>query len=265
VDEIIFTSGGSESNNYAIMGGARRMKRLHGLDHIVTSCIEHPAVLEVCKALEVFEGFRVTFLPVDKYGMVSCEDVEKAVTEKTALVTIMHTNNEVGTFQPIADIVKIVRKINGKTLVHCDGAQSVGKAEFAVSDMGVDLFSVAAHKFYGPKGVGALFIRRSVELDKILHGADHERNHRPGTENVLNLVGLGMAAHIADRDSKKNIEHMRECRDLLFDLLKEGLGEENIRVNGHPEKRLCNTLNVVLRGIDATTLLADISDRVAAR
>ena len=254
-DEVVFTSGGSESNNYAIKGAA--FANLGRGNHLVTSCIEHPAVIQVCKYLEE-KDFQITYLPVDQFGQVDPRVVEKAVTPRTILISIMHANNEVGTIQPIAEIATIAR--NHGTTFHTDAAQSVGKILTRVNDLGVDLLTIAGHKLYGPKGIGTLYVRRGTQLEKLIHGADHEQGRRAGTENVLEIVGLGKACEIAKRDLNKNMEHMQKMRDLLYQELK---GEWNeIKLNGHPERRLPNTLSVSFRNIEANKLLAEI-DRVA--
>ncbi len=255
-DEVIFTSGGSESNNFAIKGVAYAL-RYKG-KHIITSKIEHPAVINVCKWLEK-EGYRVTYLPVDEYGLVDPDDVEKAITLKTTLITIMHANNEVGTIQPISEISKIARE--HEVIFHSDAAQSVGKISTNVQELGVDLLSIAGHKFYAPKGIGALYLRRGVKIEKLVHGADHEQDRRAGTENVLEIVGLGKAAEIADRNLKKNSTHMLNIRDRLWEGLKKNI--PGLKLNGHPEKRLPNTLSVIFPGVDANTLLSEL-DQVAA-
>ena len=256
-DEIVFTSGGTESNNYAIKGFAFS-QRCKG-NHIITSQIEHPAIIEVCKYLEAHD-FDVTYLAVDSLGMVNISDLEKAINASTTLITIMHANNEVGTIQPIEQISQIARE-HGVAL-HTDAAQSTGKISVDVNKLGVDLLSIAGHKLYAPKGVGALYIRTGTHLEKFMHGAGHERGNRAGTENVLEIVGLGKACEIASRDLERNFNHMREMRDRLFAGLMETSG--NIQLNGHPEKRLPNTLNVSFKGVNAGELLAEISYGVAA-
>ena len=255
-DEVVFTSGGSESNNYAIKGAAFA-NRGKG-SHLITSSIEHPAVIEVCNYLEE-KDFQVTYLPVDQYGQVDPRTVEKVITSRTVLISIMHANNEVGTIQPIAEIATIARQ-NG-IVFHTDAAQSVGKIPTIVDDLGVDLLTIAGHKLYGPKGIGALYIRQGTQLEKLIHGADHEQGRRAGTENILEIVGLGKACEIAKRDLNKNMEHTQKMRDLLYQWLKAEWDE--IKLNGHPEKRLPNTLSVSFRNIEANKLLAEI-DRVAA-
>jgi len=260
IAEIVFTSGGSESNNSAIKGVAAAYRERG--NHIITSAIEHPAVLEPCRWLES-QDYRVTYLPVDEYGMVDPADVERAITPDTILVTIMHANNEVGTIQPIAEITAIAHRHGA--LMHTDAAQSVGKIRVRVDELGVDLLSVAGHKLYAPKGVGALYVRSGVRLDKFVHGADHETNRRAGTENVLEIVGLGQAAEIAGRDMERNVAHMRAMRDRLWAGLARELDTPGLlRLNGHPDERLPNTLSVSFRSVEANTLLSEIGEQVAA-
>jgi cysteine desulfurase len=259
-DEIIFTSGGSESNNYAIKGAAYAYRGKG--NHIITSAIEHPAVIEVCRYLEN-DGFRITFLPVTSYGMVEPARLEEAITPDTILISIMHANNEVGTIQPVADLARIAH--DHHILFHSDGAQSTGKIPTDVRELGVDLFSVAGHKLYAPKGIGALFIRRGVNLQKQIHGANHERNLRAGTENVLEIVGLGKASELAAADLKKNMLHMQYMRDRLWEGLQTALGGEGVmRRNGTENECLPNTLSVSFANLEANTILAEIEERLAA-
>ena len=255
-EEIIFTSGGTESNNYAIRGIAFAHK-FRG-NHIITSSIEHPAVIEVCKFLER-QGFEVTYLPVDKYGMVGINELKSAIKKNTILVTIMHSNNEVGTIQPIGELAAIAKKHN--IFFHTDAAQSVGKTIVDVKNLGVDLLSIAGHKLYAPKGIGALYIKSGVTLEKLIYGADHEQNMRAGTENVIEIAGLGKACEIARIDLNKNIDHYQKTRDYLHDLLKASLPQ--IQLNGHTEKRLPNTLSISFPGVEANTLISRM-DGVAA-
>jgi cysteine desulfurase len=257
--EVVFTSGGTESNNYAIKGAALARKG-HG-NHVITSAVEHPAVIKVCKWLET-QGFRLTILPVDEYGRVDPGDLQRAMTPDTLLVTVMHANNEVGTIQPVAELTEIAHRSGA--LMHTDAAQSVGKIPVRVADLGVDLLSIAGHKLYAPKGVGVLYIRNGVELVPLLHGAGHEGGRRPGTENVLLDVGLGKASEIAARDLETNRRHFQTMRDRLHAGLVHELGTEAVRLNGHPEKRLPNTLSLSFRGVEANTLLAEIGEQVAA-
>ncbi len=256
IEEIIFTSGGTESNNHAIKGVAHAYRKKG--NHIITSMVEHPAVIEVCRYLEE-HGYTVTYLPVDEFGLVDPGQVEKAITSQTILVTIMHANNEVGTIMPIADIGKIAHKHD--ILMHSDCAQSVGKIPVTIEDLGVDLLSIAGHKLYAPKGIGALYVRSGVRLEKYIHGADHEMNRRAGTENVLEIVGLGEACAMAAENLSKYHDHMKKLRDRLENGIKTRFPD--VRVNGHPEKRLPNTCSVSFRGLEANTILAEL-DRVAA-
>jgi cysteine desulfurase len=256
--EIVFTSGGTESNNHAISGTAFAFRETG--DHIITSQVEHPAVLEVCRRLERY-GCDVTYLPVDQFGMVDPQDVQKAITSQTVLITIMHANNEVGTIQPIEEISKIAR--DKGIIVHTDAAQSVGKIATDVQALGVNLLSVAGHKVYAPKGVGALYIRKGFEPESFMLGAGQEMGRRAGTENVAWIVGLGKACEIAFRDLDDNIAHMKRMRDLLYKGLKVRL-KERVRLNGDVQKRLPNTLSLSFQGLDATRMLEEIGLEVAA-
>jgi len=257
--EVVFTSGGTESNNAAITGIAFA-ERERG-NHIVTSAVEHPAVMEVCRWLET-QGFRITVLSVDATGRVDPADLERVISEETVLVTVMHANNEVGTIEPISELAAIAHRYGA--VMHTDAAQSVGKIPVLVEELGVDLLSVAGHKLYAPKGVGALYVRNGIRPAKLLHGASHEAGRRPGTENVLGIVGLGKACEVARRDLTNHMSHMQTMRDRLYDGLQAGLGSAVVRLNGDPDKRLPNTLSVSFREIDANTLLSEIGDRVAA-
>ena len=255
--EIIFTSGGTESNNFAIIGCAEALR--HRGQHIITSQIEHPAVLEVCRFLEI-AGFAVTYLPVDEFGRVNTADVAAAIQSETILISIMHANNEVGTIEPIEKIAALAKKHD--IVVHTDAAQSVGKMLVDINQLGVDLLSVAGHKVYAPKGVGALYIRPGFAPAKLMHGAGQEMGVRPGTENVLEIVGLGKACEIARRDLEKNSAHMQAMRDRLYAGLKKNCG--NVRVNGHPQQRLPNTLSISFQNLAANTILDGIASTVAA-
>ncbi|MCF8335770.1 MAG: selenide, water dikinase SelD [Bacteroidales bacterium] len=252
--EIVFTSGGTESNNYAIKGIAFA-NRSKG-NHIITSETEHPAVTEVCEYLKD-KGFFVTYLPVDEYGLIRLDDLKEAIKRETILITIMHANNEIGTIQPVEEIAQMAKVHN--IIFHTDAAQSIGKIPVDVKEIGVDLLSIAGHKLYGPKGIGALYIREGVHLEKLIHGADHERNLRAGTENVIEIAGLGKACEVAKRDLAQNSKTMQETRDLMHQKLKEKLPD--IKLNGHPEKRLPNTLSVSFPNIEANILLNELSDK----
>jgi cysteine desulfurase len=256
-EEVVFTSGGSESNNYAIKGTAFA-NRERG-NHIITSAIEHPAVLKVCTYLAE-KGFQITYLPVDEFCLVNPRELQESITPQTILISIMHANNEVGTIQPIAEIAQIAKEHG--IVFHTDAAQSVGKIPTRVDELEVDLLTIAGHKLYAPKGIGALYVRGGIRLEKLIHGADHEQDLRAGTENVLEIVGLGQACEIANRDLKKNMGHMQKMRDLLYAGLRQQWGE--IRLNGHPEKRLPNTLSVCFKSIEANTLLAEIESVAAS-
>ena len=249
--EIIFTSGGTESNNYAIKGFAYANE--HKGNHIITSSIEHPAVTEVCRYLGS-KGFDITYLEVDGYGLINMEDLESAITPRTILISIMHANNEIGTVQPILEIAEIAHR--HEITFHTDAAQSVGKYPVDVKEAGIDLLSIAGHKLYAPKGIGALYIRDGIVLEKLIHGADHEQNKRAGTENVPEIAGLGKACEIAKRDLDKNIVHMQNMRDLLYRRLLQELPE--IKLNGHPRVCLPNTLSLSFKGIEANILLNEM-------
>jgi cysteine desulfurase NifS/selenium donor protein len=256
-DEIVFTSGGSESNNLAIRGIAEAL-RSRG-NHLVTSAVEHPAVSEVCRFLET-QGFRITFVPVDEAGWVDPADVDRAITSATILITIMHANNEVGTIQPIREIAHIARRHG--VLLHTDAAQSIGKIPTNVDALGVDLLSIAGHKLYGPKGVGALYIRTGVKPRKQISGADHERGWRAGTENVLEIVGLGKACELANERLEERAEHMRALRDRLHEGITARIPD--VRLNGHVEHRLPNTLSLSFRGIEASAILSELTEVAAS-
>jgi cysteine desulfurase len=255
--EIIFTSGGTESNNHAIRGLALA-RASHGR-HIITSRIEHPAVTEVCRQLET-EGFEITSLPVDSHGFVSVADLVGAIRPDTVLITLMHANNEVGTIQPIREVADIAR--GRRITLHTDAAQSAGKISTDVDELGVDLLTVAGHKLYAPKGVGALYVRDGVLLHPLMRGAGQERGRRPGTENVLEIVGLGEACEVARHHLNENMAQMRACRDELERSLQHSIAET--RVNSDTQRRLPNTLSISIRGVNADELLAAIESDVAA-
>jgi cysteine desulfurase len=257
VYEVIFTSGGSESNNHAIKGVA--LAHSDEGNHIITSAIEHPAVAEVCRYVEQY-GYEVTYLSVDESGLVDPKAVEAALRPETILITIMHSNNEVGTIEPIAEIAAIARA-NG-VLIHTDCAQSVGKVPVKVDDLGVDLLTIAGHKIYAPKGVGALYIRSGVNLVNLVHGADHEMKKRAGTENVIEIVGLGEACAVISTELDRQHDHMKAMRDRLESGLKDRFPD--MRVNGHPDRRLPNTLSVSFRGLEANTILSELTSIAAS-
>jgi cysteine desulfurase len=254
--EIVFTSGATESDNLAIKGAAD-FYREKG-NHIITTVVEHKAVLDTCKRLEK-NGYEVTYLPVDKQGMVDPDDVKKAISDKTILVSVMLANNEVGTVQPIAEIGKITREKG--VLFHSDAVQGIGKVDFDVVKMNVDLASITAHKMYGPKGVGALYVRRSkprVRLVAQMDGGGHERGMRSGTLNVPSIVGFGKAAAILHEEGKAEAERLVGLRTRLWNRLRGRIDE--IHINGHPEKRLPGNLNVAFAYVEGEAMLMAIKD-----
>ncbi|HDJ34214.1 MAG TPA: selenide, water dikinase SelD [Bacteroidetes bacterium] len=250
-DEIIFTSGGTESNNMAIKGIA--LAHASRGKHIITTSVEHPATLEVCRYLEN-QGYKVTYVDPDEKGTVHASDLEKAVRQDTILLTMMHANNEVGTIQPVEEAGKLAARHG--IFFHTDAAQSAGKIPVDVNRMNVQMLSLAGHKLYSPKGIGALYIRKGTVLEKLIHGADHERNLRAGTENVLEIVGLGKACEIALRDLEKNMRHMQQMRDRLMQGITERI--PGIRINGDPANGLPNTLSVSFLNLEAETILSGL-------
>lgn len=255
--EIIFTSGGTESNNHAIAGIALAHK--YKGNHIITSSIEHPSVLEVCRYLEQ-NGFEVTYLPVDETGLIDVSELEKAIRPETIFITIMHANNEVGTIQPIEEISQVAKQHG--LIFHSDAVQSAGKIPIKVDSLGVDLLSIAGHKLYGPKGIGALYIRENTKINPLIMGAGQERGLRAGTENVAFVVGLGKACEIADRELERHFAHTKEMRDRLYEGLLEKL--DNVKLNGHPSKRLPNTLSISFKGVEAGAILSELTDIAAS-
>lgn len=256
--EVVFTAGGTEANNYAIKGLFFSNRAAGKPFHVITSQIEHPSVLEPCRFIERL-GAEVTQVPVDRLGRVAPADVAAAIRPHTALISIMHANNEVGTIQPIAEIAQIARRHS--VLTHSDAAQSAGKVAVDVEELGVDLLAVAGHKLYGPKGVGALFVREGVSLESLLHGADHEAGCRAGTENVLGIVGFGAAC--ATAQDWVGDEQVKNLRDELWARLQRRFADRVV-LNGHPAHRLPNTLNVSFRGCEAQALLARLPDVAAS-
>jgi len=254
-DEIVFTSGGSEADNLALTGVFFALRERG--DHFITSAVEHPAILEPLRFLERL-GARVTVIPVDWTGRIDPEDVRRAITPRTILVSVMHANNEVGTVQPVAAVAAIAHEHD--LLVHTDAAQSVGKIRTRVDELGVDLLTIAGHKLYAPKGVGALYIRRGVILEPLIHGASHEAGRRAGTESVLLAAALGMACELAA--DLRPLEETRRLRDRLWDGLRARFGD-GVVLNGHPTDRLPNTLNVSFVGRVGADILAAL-DGVAA-
>ncbi len=249
--EITFTGGGSESDNLAIRGIALAY-RAKG-NHIITQVTEHPAVLNTCRALERLHGLRITYLPVDASGRVSPGAVEEAIKEETVLITIMHANNETGTLQPIEEIAEVAHRYG--VLVHTDASQSVGKIPTRVDELGIDLLTVAGHKLYAPKGVGALYTRRGLQLEPVIYGGGQESGRRAGTENVAYMVALGMACMLAQEQLMESQERLRRMRDELQRLLEEYLPAQ-IYLNGHMSERLPNTLNISVEGVIGEEVLA---------
>jgi cysteine desulfurase len=264
-DEIVFTGGGTEASNQAIKGSV--FVKLRGIfgrwardAHIIISAIEHPATAQPCEFLKRL-GCRITVIPVDGKGLVDPDAVRKAMERGTTLVSIMHSNNEVGTLQPIREIAALTRQRG--VLLHTDAAQSLGKVEVDVDNLGVDLLTLAGHKLYAPKGVGVLYVRRGVKLEPLLHGAGHEDGRRAGTENVPYLAALGTACAIARQALPEATRRLRELRDRLWERLRTGLGERVV-LNGHPDKRLPNTLNASFVGHIGAELLEKVPQIAAS-
>ncbi|HLQ30319.1 MAG TPA: cysteine desulfurase family protein [Ktedonobacteraceae bacterium] len=249
--EIVFTGGGSESDNLAIRGAALT-RRAYG-KHIITQVTEHPAVLNICCALERLHGLRVTYLPVDESGRVSAADVEAAIDEQTVLITIMHANNETGTLQPIAEIAEIAHRHG--VLVHSDAAQSVGKIATRVDELGVDLLTVAGHKLYAPKGIGALYMRRGLQLEPLIYGGGQESGRRAGTENIAHMVALGTACMLAEEQLAASQLRLQHLRDVLQRHLEAALPNA-VHLNGHSTDRLPNTLNISIDRVIGEEVLA---------
>jgi len=250
-EEIVFTGGGTEADNFAIKGIAYANEGKG--NHIITTPIEHHAVMETCKFLQG-RGFEVTYLPVDSYGLVDPQDVKKAITDKTILISVMHANNEVGTIEPIAEIGKIAREAG--IYFHTDAVQAVGHIPVKVDELGVDMLAMSAHKLYGPKGVGALYIRKGTKLISFMHGGEQERRRRAGTENVPAIVGLGKAAEIAQREMDAEAKRLISLRDRL---IKGLMGQiEHSRLNGHPTRRLPNNVNVSIEFVEGESMLLNL-------
>ena len=241
-DEIIFTSGGTESNNFALKG--------IGKGHIITSSIEHPSILKTCRYLND-HGCDVTYLPVDADGMVDPGDVESAINSDTKLISVMHANNEIGTIQPVDEIGAIARD-NGIPF-HTDAVQSFGKTEIDLQKMNIDILSLSSHKIYGPKGIGALYIRRGVKIDPLMHGGEHEKGRRAGTENIPGIVGFAKAASLAIERFSSDREHLIKLRDMLIDGAMDAI--DDVFLNGHPVKRLPNNANLRFKFVEGESLL----------
>lgn len=252
--EIVFTSGGTESDNAALKGVAFALRNVG--NHIITTAIEHHAVLHACHQLEQF-GFEITYLPVDEYGLVEPEDVAKAVTDRTILVSVMMANNEIGTILPVSEIAASVaraaRRFDRKIYVHTDAVQAVGAIEVNTRKLGVDLLSLSAHKLGGPKGVGALYIKRGTPFEPLIMGGGQERDRRSGTENVPGIVGLAEAMRLADAEREQASAHTMKLRDRLIHGIQERM--EGVRLNGHPTKRLPNNVNVSFENVEGEPIL----------
>lgn len=250
-DEMIFTAGGTESDNIAIQGVAHRNRKKGG--HIITTKIEHPAVLNTCKHLEA-QGFKVTYLPVDKDGLINAKDVESAIKEDTILITIMHANNEIGTIEPIEEIGKIAKKHS--IPFHTDAVQSMGKIPVNVDKMNLDMLSISSHKIYGPKGVGALYIRNGVKLEPLVHGGGHEKGLRSSTENIPGIVGFGKACSLAKGKLETEMQRLTKLRDTLIDNILHNVEESYL--DGHRTKRLPNNVNLRFSAIEGESLVLSL-------
>lgn len=249
--EVFFTGSGSESDNWAIKGIAMALKEKG--NHIITTKIEHHAVLHVCEYLEK-HGFEITYLPVDQYGLIDLEELEKSITEKTILISIVFANNEIGTIQPVKEIGEIAKKHG--VYFHTDGVQALGNIEIDVQDMNIDLMSMSSHKIYGPKGIGALYIRKGVKIDPIIHGGAQERKRRAGTENVPGIVGFGLAAELALENLQNHIERTILLRDKLIKGIMDNI--DYVKLNGHPTKRLPGNVNMSFEFIEGEALLLSL-------
>lgn len=250
-EEIIFTSGGTEADNLALKGVPAALEKKG--KHIVASSIEHHAVLSTLKYLEK-RGYQVSFLPVDEHGWLDPGEVEEAITSQTVLISVMHANNEVGTIEPISEIGEIAQK--AEIYLHTDAVQTIGKIKVNVDDLKVDLLSLSAHKFYGPKGVGALYVRKGTRIYPLLHGGYQERRRRAGTENVAGIVGLGKAAEIAPKEMVQQSRRESNLRDRLEKMIRENIN--HCQLNGHPTQRLPNTLNISFGFIEGESLILNL-------
>lgn len=252
--EIYFTGCGSESDNFALKGVARANKEKG--NHIITSKIEHPAILNTCKTLEK-EGFDITYLDVDEYGLINLEQLKNTITNKTILISIMFANNEIGTIQPIEEIGKIAKRKN--VIFHTDSVQAIGNIKIDVKKMNIDLLSMSAHKFYGPKGVGAIYIKDGIKCDKIQEGGHQEKNRRAGTENVAGIVGLGKAIELADKNLQEYNYNIKILRDYYEKQVEKNI--PYIKFNGHRTKRLSGNSNISFEFIEGETLLLKLDEK----
>lgn len=254
VNEVYFTGGGSEADNWAIKGIASAHKNKG--NHIITTKIEHHAVLHTCQYLEK-HGFEVTYLDVDDKGLVNLEELKNAITDKTILVSIMFANNEIGTIEPIKNIGRIAKQYN--ILFHTDSVQAIGNIKIDVKELGIDLLSLSAHKFYGPKGIGALYVRNGINFRKYLNGGHQERNKRAGTENVAGIVGLGKAITLAYNNFEDKNKYLYNLRTYLINEIKNNIPD--IRINGDIEKRLQGNINISVNGVEADNILTELDKR----
>lgn len=250
-EEIVFTSGGTEADNFALKGVAYANEKKG--NHIIASPIEHHAVMETCKFLEQ-RGFRVTFLPVDEYGLVDPDDVRRAITSETILISVMHANNEIGTIEPIAEIGKLARE--AEICFHTDAVQTVGHIPVDVDEFGVDLLSLSAHKLCGPKGVGALYIRKGTKLTPFMHGGEQERRRRASTENIPGIVGMGKAVELVRQEMSEEAERLTLLRDRLIKGLMEQI--DHVHLNGHPRARLPNNVNVSIDFVEGESMVLNL-------
>jgi len=250
-EEIVFTSGGTEADNFALKGTAYANK--HRGNHIITTSIEHHAVLETCRFLETM-GFRITYLPVDGYGSVAPDEVRKAITNKTILISVMQANNEIGTIEPIAEIGKIAQET--EIYFHTDAVQAAGRLPISVDELGVDLLSISAHKLYGPKGVGALYIRKGTKLLSFMHGGEQERGRRASTDNVPSIVGFGKAVELAQQEMSDEAGQLTPLRDKLISRLLERI--DRTQLNGHPTNRLPNNVNVSVEFVEGESMCLNL-------
>ena len=253
-NEIYFTGCGTESDNTAIKGIAYKYKEKG--THIITSKIEHQAILESCETLEK-QGFEVTYLNVDKDGIVDLQELENAITDKTILISVMFANNEIGTIEPIKEISRIAKEKN--IIFHTDAVQAVGNTPIDVKEMGIDMLSMSGHKIYAPKGVGALYVKKDIEFDKFMNGGHQEKNKRAGTENLAGIVGMGKACEIAKEEMEYHIKHLQNLRDYYNEQVIKNI--EDIRINGSTEKRLPGNSNISFLGIDSTALLLELDKK----
>lgn len=257
IEEIIFTSGGTESDNFVI----KQVAAKNPGKHIISTKIEHPAVIEPCKFLEK-NGYKVSYLSVDEGGLISLDELEKSINDETVLVSIMHANNEIGTIEPIKEIGEIIKKvrqarknksIQAPIYFHTDAVQTFGHLPINIDDSGVDFLSASAHKLYGPKGFGLLYIRRGIKIDALIHGGGHENGLRSGTENVPGAIGFAKAVELAAEEMEKEQKRLSELRDKLIQVITSKI--EKVSLNGHPTKRLANNVNISIEGIEGEAAL----------